>query len=368
MQLAYDIRPFLSGATGVGFYVRHLLAAIVERPAAPTCHLFTASCKERFDPARLPAPLRRQLVDRRIPVRLLNLIWHNLRFPPVDWFLGQTIDIAHSPTPLILPSRGKTVVTVHDLFFLAHPELARNEMRRDYPRLLASSVRHADGVICVSQATRAALLDRYPECAAKSIAIPSGVAAEYLDFSSPAAALPPGLPQRFIFFCGTIEPRKNLPLLLRTLLALRRKGLAIPLVIAGARGWGLGEYLPLRRELAEQVIELGYTPAELLPALYRQAAALVLPSLDEGFGFPVLEALASGTPVLCSDIPAFRETGADQAVYFALQRPEQLLELLAALWRGELPFNPGRARSHAAGFSWDRTAAATLAFYDQVLA
>ncbi len=115
------------------------------------------------------------------------------------------------------------------------------------------------------------------------------------------------------------------------------------------------------------MIELGYTPSELLPALYRSAAALVLPSLDEGFGFPVLEALASGTPVLCSDIPALREVGADQAAYFDLRRPDQLLELLAALWRGELPFAPAAARSHAARFSWPGTAAATLAFYRRVL-
>jgi glycosyltransferase involved in cell wall biosynthesis len=367
MHLAYDLRPFLSSATGVGFYIQRLLTAIVELPDAPICHLFTSSCKERFDPGRLPQALRRQLVDRRIPGRLLNPLWHYLRFPPVDWLLGHAIDLAHSPTPLILPSRGRSVITIHDLFFLAHPELTRGEMKRDYPRLLAASLRRADGVICVSQATRAALLDRFPGCAAKSIAIASGVGSEYLEPAAPAAVLPAGLPPRFILFCGTIEPRKNLPLLLGQLLSLRRRGIAIPLVIAGGRGWGLDEFLPLRLELGEQVVELGYTPSGLLPALYRSAAALVLPSLDEGFGFPVLEALASGTPVLCSDIPALREVGADQAVYFDLHRPKQLLEQLAALWRGELSFAPAAARSHAARFSWPATAAATLAFYRRVL-
>ncbi len=367
MQLAFDIRPFLSGSTGVGFYMQRLLYALAKRPDAPTCHLFSASFKERFDPLRLPASLRQQLVDRRIPARLLNPLWHYLRFPPVDWLLGQSIDLSHSPSPLILPCRGRTIVTVHDLFFMSHPELSHNEMRRDYPRLLAANLRRADGIICVSQATRAALLDRFPQAEAKSIAISSGVSDEYLAAEPAHQANLLSLPPRFILFCGTIEPRKNLPLLLRSLLALRHSGLTIPLVIAGSRGWGLEEFLHLRQELGGQVLELGYTPAELLPVLYRKATALVLPSLDEGFGFPVLEALACGTAVLCSDIPALREVGGDQARYFHLQKPHQLTELLAALWRKELPFDPANARSHAARFSWAESASATLDFYRRVL-
>lgn len=366
MHLAYDVRPFLSQATGVGHYLQRLLAALAERPDAPCCHLFSSSRKERFDPGKLPQALRPNLVDRRIPVRGLNFFWHHFRFPPVDWLLRRKIDLAHSPTPLILPSRGRSLVTVHDLFFLSRPGLARGEMRRDYPRLLAASLRRADGVLCVSQATRDALLERFPACAAKSVAILSGVGDEFLAQTA-GAAPPAGLPPRFILFCGTVEPRKNLPLLLEQLLNLRRQGIVIPLVIAGGRGWGLDDYVPLRRELGEQVVELGYTPSELLPALYRAAAALVLPSLDEGFGFPVLEALASGVPVLCSDIPALREVGGDQAAYFDLRRPEGLRDGLAALWRGELRFSPAAARRHAARFSWSATAAATMAFYRRVL-
>lgn len=367
MRLAFDLRPALSGSTGVGGYAERLLGAIAARSDAPDCRIFSASLKERFDPARLPAALRERLVDRRIPVRLLDLAWQRLRFPPVDWLLGAPVDLSHSPTPLILPCRGRTVVTVHDLFFLTRPELVRGEMRRRYPRLLASSLRHADGVICVSRATRDALLERFPDCAAKSAAILSGVGGEFLNPALAKAAPLPGLPSRYLLFCGTIEPRKNLPLLLRALLALRRSGTAIPMVVAGGRGWGLDDYLPLRRELASQVTELGYTPAGLLPALYRGAAAVVLPSLDEGFGFPVLEALACGVPALCSDIPALREVGGSQTVYFDPLRPAELPERLAALWRGELPFDPVAARAHAARFSWDATAAATIAFYRRVL-
>jgi len=367
MHLAIDVRPFLSGSTGVGFYMQRLLSALAELPDHPTFHLFCASFKERFDPKRLPLSLRPQLVDRKIPARLLNFIWHQLRFPPVDWLLGQQIDLAHSPTPLILPSRGRQVITVHDLFFLTHPELTHSEMRRDYPRLLAASLKTADGIICVSQATRETLLARFPACENKSVAIPSGVGNEYLNPSTAAVDIPLDLPNRFLLFCGTVEPRKNLPLLLKTLLKLRRSHIAIPLVIAGSRGWGLEEYSPLRRELGEQVTELGYTPAELLPMLYQKAEALILPSLDEGFGFPVLEALACGTPAICSDIPALREVGGDQAHYFDLLKPNQLTELLSACWQGELAFNQSTARLHAAHFAWSETARSSLAFYHKVI-
>jgi len=118
--------------------------------------------------------------------------------------------------------------------------------------------------------------------------------------------------------------------------------------------------------LGDQVTELGYTPAELLPGLYHQAELLVLPSRDEGFGFPVLEALACGTPVLCSDIQALHEVGGNQAYYFNLEKPAELAEQLAALWRGEQSFDPNAARTHAARFTWAKTAAATLNFYRQV--
>ena len=366
MRLAYDIRPFLSGATGVGRYIYQLVCAVARQPKAPECRLFTSSWKERFDPRRLPEDLRPRLVDRRIPVKLLNPLWHYLRFPPVDWMLGQRVDLAHSPTPLVLPSRGRKVVTVHDLFFLTRPELTRGEMRRDYPRLLSSSLRKADGIICVSRATRDALLEQFPWCENKSRAILSGVGDEYLHGNSSSIDLPK-LPDRYILFCGTIEPRKNLPLLLGSLITLRGQGITIPLVVAGGRGWGDEEYQELRRELGPQVIELGYTPAELLLGLYRSASALVLPSRDEGFGFPVLEALACGTAVICSDIPALREVGGDQARYFSLERPGHLGDLLAAHWHSELSFSPDAARRHAAGFSWDRTAAATLDFYREII-
>lgn len=367
MRLAVDLRPALSGATGVGLYMERLLAAMAGRPDAPELSLFCASLKERFDPQRLPAALRSRLVDRRLPVRLLNLAWHRLRFPPVDWLLGRRVDLSHSPTPMLLPCRGRAVVTVHDLFFMARPELARGEMRRQYPRLLAASLRRADGVICVSRATRDALAERLPDVAGRAVAIHSGVGGEFLDPAPPEAPPPAGLPPRYLLFVGTIEPRKNLPLLLQALLDLRRSGLAIPLVVAGGRGWGLDEYLRLRNKLGGQVLELGYVPAALLPGLYRGAAALALPSLDEGFGFPVLEALASGVPVLCSDIPALREVGGDRASYFDPRRGSDLRERLAALWRGETRFDAAAARAHAARFTWEATAAATIAFYRRLL-
>lgn len=367
MRLAVDLRPALSGATGVGLYMERLLAAMAGRPDAPELHLFSASLKERFDPLRLPEALRGRLADRRLPVRLLNLAWHRLRFPPVDWLLGRRVDLSHSPTPMILPCRGRTVVTVHDLFFLARPELVRGEMRRHYPRLLAASLRRADGVICVSRATRDALVERFPGIAGRAVAIHSGVGSEFLESAHPSGPLPAGLPPRYLLFVGTIEPRKNLPLLLQALLDLRRAGLAIPLVVAGGRGWGLGEYLRLKNKLGGQVFELGYVPATHLPGLYRGAAALALPSLDEGFGFPVLEALACGVPVLCSAIPALQEVGGDRASYFDPRRCGDLRDRLAALWRGETRFDAVAARAHAARFTWQATAGETIAFYRRLL-
>ena len=151
------------------------------------------------------------------------------------------------------------------------------------------------------------------------------------------------LPEKYILFTGTIEPRKNLSTLLQALLKLKHAGIVIPLVIAGSRGWGLrANSSALRNELGSQVHEIGYVDTSELPGLYRAAQLFVFPSLAEGFGLPLLEAMASGTPILCSDIPVFHEIGHDLPNYFQPTHVSELAEKISLLWQAEQGDGPGK--------------------------
>jgi glycosyltransferase involved in cell wall biosynthesis len=365
MNVACDIRVFLSGETGVGTYYKNLLAQLAAMDRQDRYLLFSSSWKTRFPPAKLPGFSDRRLIDARIPVMALNWLWYHWQVPSLEFFFREKIAVAHSPTPMLLPCRGKKIVTVHDLFFVTDSRLVQPESRRYFRSKLRRNLDRADGIICVSQATCSQLLEMFPAAAAKTEVIRHGVAP--LFFSAPARAEGVrekyALPEKYILFTGTIEPRKDLPTLLRALLWLKREGIVIPLVIAGSRGWGAGEFLALAGELGSQVSEIGYVDEADLPVLYRQAQLFVFPSLAEGFGLPLLESLASGTPALCSDIPVFHEIGHELPTYFKATDVADLAEKIAFLWEQDKENGREKRIAHARNFTWQDAAARTLAFY-----
>ncbi len=354
MNIACDIRVFLAAETGVGTYFKNLLSHMALIDDQNRYLLFSSSWKMPFPTAKIPAFTDQRLVDARIPVKALNWLWHHWQRPRLEFFFKEAITVSHSPTPMPLPCRGKRIITIHDLFFVTHRELVQSESRRHFRRRLGQSVGRADGIICVSQTTRSRLLEMFPTLSAKIRVIPHGVASPF--FSAPGIHSELrqkfNLPEKYILFTGTIEPRKDLPTLLRALLKLKGTGIVIPLVIAGQRGWGAAEFIALRKELGGQVHELGYVDTGELPGLYRSAQLFVFPSRDEGFGLPLLESLAAGTPVLCSDIPVFHEIGRELPTYFQSGNAADLAEKLAVLWKRDKETEREKGIVHARNFTW----------------
>ncbi len=369
MNLALDVRPSLSRPTGVGAYA---LALAQRLPAAAPEHrffLFSASVRDRYPEGRWPGNVR--LVDRRLPVRGLNLAWNRVGWPPLDRLVGARLDLVHSPHPLLIPSRrGKRLVTIHDLFFLKRPDMVEGEVLTDYVPLVRDHVRRADGVLCVSEYTAAEtrrLLDVPPE---KIAVTPHGIEPLFHEAPPPASVEERlrrlGLPQRGILYLGSDEKRKNLVTLLMAYLTLaRRRPEVPPLVLVGpGPQWAQGG-----SRIGPQIRATGYLDKADVRALLASSAMLVLPSLEEGFGLPVVEAMAAGLPVVCSSGSALSEVAGDAALLveprdatgFA-QAIERLLDdpALAADLRG-------RGLLRSSHFDWDRTAALTLAFYRTVL-
>jgi glycosyltransferase involved in cell wall biosynthesis len=212
--------------------------------------------------------------------------------------------------------------------------------------------------------------------AAKITVIHNGVGAEYRPAGAAAAALTTfrtahGLPERYLLYLGTLEPRKNLALLVRAYARWRAQAGAeertVKLVLAGGKGWYYAEIFQLVEELglAEQVIFPGFVPGAELPHWYQAALAFVYPSLYEGFGLPVAEALACGAPVLCSDSPALLEVAGDAALVAPAHSEEQL-SLAIGRMVTEAPLRADlRARGlvRAKRFSWQAAAATTLDLY-----
>lgn len=308
---------------------------------------------------------------------LVRIAWEQTWFPLA--LQQQSIDLVHGLVNVLpLATAIPGVVTVHDLSFLRMPEKFRQAKRWYLTQLCRASVAKARRVIAVSRQTADDLQHFWQIEASKISVIYNGVGEEFVP--APVAAVEAfrqqhALPERFFLYLGTLEPRKNLPLLIRAFARWRAQttpeNRAIQLVLAGAKGWFYEQIFALvtQLQLEDVILFSGYIPAAALPDWYRAAELFIYPSLFEGFGLPVLEAMACGTPVICSDSGSLVEVAGDSALTFPAQDEEGLVSCLhqaandAAL-RTDLR-RGGLAR--AQHFSWQQTAQATCALYRTLL-
>ncbi len=275
---------------------------------------------------------------RPAPARALQEAWARVEWPPVELLTGR-LDVFLATNFVLPPSRRAAgVVTLHDLAFLHHTDTVDAASTR-YRALVPRSVRRARAVITPSEAVAEQVREAYsPDVPV--VAVPHGVDPAWSQPQPP----PAGLPSEYVLFVGTLEPRKDLPTLLA---AHRLLPDAPPLVLVGPPGWG-------ERVDVSGCLTPGYLDDAALRSVVARASALVLPSRDEGFGLPVLEALAAGTPVLASDLPVLREVGGEHARYAAVGDPEAFADALRRLL--EDPPDPAPGRTWAAARTWRRSA------------
>jgi glycosyltransferase involved in cell wall biosynthesis len=234
---------------------------------------------------------------------------------------------------------------------------------------LPLAVRRAAGFVCPSVATRDALERLYPETRRRTTVIPLGVTPQFLNAEASDVARRHGVQRPFVLTVATLEPRKNLARLVEAFAAVSaaREG-GYELVLAGARGWSSSELDAVVGRHREVVQPIGFVSDSELPGLYAEATAFAFPSLEEGFGLPVLEAMAAGTAVLSSDRSSLPEVAGDAAL---LVDPTNTSAIAAGLERllGEPALREDlarRGRERAAAFTWERTARATLDYLRSV--
>lgn len=361
---------------GVSRYVAELLRAFAsEDPAggrAYTAFVGPEPVPRTFLPPGT-GPLRfvhSRLPTGRPPVRIA---WEQGVGPLVA--ARARLDLLHGPVnalPLAVPCRG--IVTVHDLAFLAHPEALGAGRRRYLTAITTLSARRAARIIAVSAFTRDEIVRRLGIPARKIAVVHNAVDASFAPLPVGESArfrAERGLPERLILCVGTLEPRKNLIGLLDAFARLAPTTDA-ELVVVGGQGWLYDETLArvAALGLTGRVRFAGFVPDEDLPRWYNAATVFVYPSLYEGFGLPPLEALACGVPTVTSAGTAMAEVVGDAAL---LADPRDPGALAAALRRalddaGLRATLREAGPRRAAGFTWARTAAATRAVYDEVLA
>ncbi len=356
---------------GINGYIYHLLR---ELPAAAEHLQFVVYLHDR---RFVPAPGSTLAVRRsrwattnpwaRIVWEQSGLAWASRR---------ERLNLLHGlayVTPLA--ASCPTVVTVHDISFVRFPRAFRAANRYYLSTFTRLSVQRAARVIAVSAHTRDDLIRTWAILPEKITVVPNGLDVAFHPVDAAAVAdfrRRRGLPERFILSVGTLEPRKNLARLVQAYAAAtageRRE---IKLVLVGGKGWGYQEIFAQveRLGLTRDILFPGFVPADELPWWYRAADVFAYPSLYEGFGLPVLEAMASGIPVMTSTVSSLPEVAGDAALLVDPCDVEAMAQAIARLLhdkslREELV---ARGLRRAAGYSWARTAIETIAVYQDVL-
>jgi glycosyltransferase involved in cell wall biosynthesis len=363
VRVALDLRLAFHRRGGISTYAARLLEALSEREPASTF----IEVRDRRDRSR---------TDGRPNVRTLRVITPaHFRSEPVTLpieLLRARADLFHATDSVApWPSPVPGVVTIHDLTFLRHPELVTPAARRYYSRVPRSAGR-AGAVIAVSAATKRDVVTMLGVPEDRVHVVPLAADAAFRPMHDTAVLRATrdryGLPGRFVLFVGTREPRKNLPALLDACSAVRDGGRAVPLVLVGEKGW-LADDLERRVRTEQNVLALGGVPAEELVAIYNLATVVALPSLDEGFGLPVVESMACGTPVVCSGEGALPEVAGDAALLVDPHDVDGIGAALTSVMEDAALRDGMRQRGFArsATFGWDRTARETAAVYRSVL-
>ena len=378
MKLVIDYTPAIRQSAGIGRIIRGQIETLFEHNPGYDLSLFVAGRVGNDLEARAPQPL---LTFPAISERNLTRIWHRLNIPcpRVEWLAGGDIDLFHATDFVLAPvTARRKLLTVHDLAFVHHPDAAMPSLQHYLNVVVPRSIGKADHLIADSRNTAEDLQALWPVLEGRISVVQGAVDHGFFrPVSDPQELLNVrqkfGLGQRpFMLGLSTLQPRKNFSRLVRAFHTARQEAqLPHLLVIGGKKGWLFEEIFATVRELQLEgdVVFPGFVADEDLPALYSAADFFVYPSLYEGFGLPVLESLACGTPVLTADNSCLPEAGGEGAFYVDAESVESIADGIVQLSsKPELRrrLTAGGA-AHARNFTWQRSLGQLLDAYERAL-
>jgi glycosyltransferase involved in cell wall biosynthesis len=371
MKVAVHVdQLFFATPGGIGTYIRNLVPALVRQDPSLQLTLFHSRFASRDAPERWMRDHRVEALSGSI--RTLYPRWDTLGRPALPTSLRE-LDVVHATNPVAIPPAAegqRLVVTVHDLAFEHHPSLFPRQWRMLYRLGLRAAVKRADAILTPSRNTAEDVLSRTKVDPGKLHVVPLAAALPTSDVDVDEILARLKVRPPYVLFVGTIEPRKNLVRLVRAYRRVASTGVPHALVLAGPLGW---HHESLMRELAlegpGEILLTGSLAPDELDAVYRAADAFVYPSLYEGFGLPVVEAMARGIPTITSDTSSIPEVSGDAALGV---NPRSVREIAAAIEAVctdvELAEKlAARGRARAERFSWDETARLTHGVYEQVV-
>ncbi|NLE44152.1 MAG: glycosyltransferase family 4 protein [Chloroflexi bacterium] len=372
MHIGIDYTAAARQQAGIGRYTRELIHALLKADTRNTYVAFAASGglnSEAFD-ALLTLPARL----RKVPLTddWLARIWHRLRLPiPVETVTGP-LDAFYSPDFVLPPTRPgtRTLLTVHDLSFLRYPDHFVPKLVRYLSEVVPRSIERADRVLADSRATKDDLTTYLNVAPGRVEVLYSGVDTRFTPTPGPNESdnirKRYGLDERpIVLTVGTIQPRKNHARLIQAFATL---GDDLQLAIGGGQGWLYDEVLQAVVQHSDRVRLLGFVSDADLPALYRSATLFVFPSFYEGFGLPVLEAMACGVPVVCSNTSSLPEVAGDSACLVNPHDTDALAYAMAqCLEDTQLRSTMvSKGLAQAQRFTWRKAAQQLLTIFDEL--
>ncbi|MCL4255841.1 MAG: glycosyltransferase family 4 protein [Anaerolineae bacterium] len=372
VAIGIDYTPAYEQGAGIGRSVRGLVSALAIVDADTDYRLFIAGASNQNLPPSLAPNFR--YYPSRISPKWWARIWHRAQIPyRIEYILGK-IGLYHA-TDFVLPpihKQTKSIVTIHDLSYIRVPETASPSLKKYLDVVVPRSIARATHVHAVSETTRQDIITLYNTPPEKVSVIFNAVEPRFKPVDISKAILTkyhiPDAP--YIISVGTVQPRKNYSRLVKSLVQLCRKH-DVHLVIAGGRGWLEDEFYATIQQtgMTDYVHVTGFVADEDLPALYSGAVCMAYPSLYEGFGIPVLEAMACGVPVLTSTTSSLPEVAGDSAILvnpYDIDAIQDGLERLISDQDLRETLSQ-KGLSQAQKFTWEQSARQLKRLYTQLL-
>jgi glycosyltransferase involved in cell wall biosynthesis len=368
LHVAVDATPLLGFPTGIGAFCEGALGAMGSRPGLDVTAFAVSWRRRRGIDARLPVGVAAR--QRAMPARPLHALWARIDLPPLEWFIGDA-DVVHGTNFVVPPTRrAASVMSVHDLTPVRHPELC-DAATLAYPGLIRRALSRGAWVHTDSAYVAGEVVAAFGADPARVRVVHPGVPElPVLDEAEAATARASVLrssTERYCLAVGTAEPRKDLPGLVRAFSVVASAHPGLSLVLAGPPGWGEDALAAAvaASPVRERIVRTGWVSPRDLAALLSGATVLAYPSLYEGFGFPPLQAMRAGVPVVATGAGSLREVLGDGALLVDPGNHEELAQALDACLGDEALRDRlvAAGESRAARFTWESCADGLEALY-----